>query len=379
MKWSFPADPAVIPLDLFYRTNTDFGYRTLAIYAPDVYGTIWKVFYAYDAQAQQGEWQAKRIFSANPGSNQTRAEQALSASPSTVSSDWGRKMFYPPDVSYRGTSWTDHPTLFVGTGDRPHPRYVALNSATGAGYHDRFYSVADSEDPTDASDDGLYPLNETYLLNLTCDELEPAADVDQDDDLDDDDDDKRAAIRDTLFHITRLVDDDDSFDCFYPADCDYPVNTQYARGWYRIIGKQGDCNQDSRDHEGEKVLSRPTLFAKVVYFTTFQPKFGDPCRPSGDALLYALKYDVGTAAFNLNVANDGGPNDQVRDLSDTYAVVQDSTIASGVRVVTRKGQAAGVFSAGGSIVGAGDEDGYGKTTSIPGPPGGAARMMWETF
>ena len=378
MKWSFPSDTAVVPLDLYYKTTTDFGYRNLLIYAPDVYSTIWKVVYTYDAKTDTEKWQVKPIFSANPGSNQTGAAQALSASPSTVSSDWGRKMFYPPDISYRGTSWTDHPTLFVGTGDRPHPRYVAFNSGTGAGYHDRFYVVADSEDPTiDDVTEGFSTLDETYLLNLTCDELEPAADVDQDDDLDDDDDDQRAAIRDTLFHIKRLVDDLDPYDCFDP-DCDYPVNAQYARGWYRIIGKQGDCNQDNRDHTGEKVLSRPTLFAKVVYFTTFQPKFGDTCRPSGDALVYALKYDVGTAAFNLNQANDSG-GDQVRDLSDTYGVVQNSTIASGVRVITRKGQAAGVFSAGGAIVGGGETDGYGKTTSIPGPPGGAARMMWETF
>ena len=158
---------------------------------------------------------------------------------------------------------------------------------------------------------------------------------------------------------------------------DYPTTDQKARGWYRIIGRQGDCSQDSRDHTGEKVLSRPTLFFKVAYFATFQPYFGDPCRPSGDALVYALDYDVGTAAFNFNLANDSG-QDKVEDLSDTYAVVQDSTIASGVRVITRGGKAAGVFSAGGSIVGAGEKDGAGTSTSIPGPPGGASRIMWGT-
>jgi type IV pilus assembly protein PilY1 len=378
MKWSFPSDTTVIPLNL-YRTYTDYGYRKLVIYAPDVYGTIWKVVYDYTGAGETNKkWQVRRIFSANPGSNQAKALDGVTTPPSTVSTDWGRKMFYPPDVSYRGTSWTDYPTLFVGTGDRPHPRYMAYDPGTGAGYHDRFYVVADTEDPDKPADDADYPLDETYLLNLTCDEFENVGDVDQDgtySPTDTDDDKWRAVLRNILFHRPDPADAD-AYDCSDP-DCDYPANGQYARGWYRIMGKQGDCTQDSRDHTGEKVLSRPTLFYKVVYFTAFQPYFGDPCRPSGDALLYALDYDLGTAAFNLNLANDSG-QDTVQDLSDTYGVVQDSTIASGVRVVTRGGKAAGVFSAGGSIVGAGEPDGAGSSTSIPGPPGGASRIMWET-
>ena len=381
MKWSFPADTTVIPLNL-YQTATDYGYRKLLIYAPDVYGTIWKVVYDYTGAGDTNKkWQVRRIFSANPGSNQGKALDAVSTSPTTVSSDWGRKMFYPPDVSYRGTDWTDYPTLYVGTGDRPHPRYVPFNSA-GAGYHDRFYVVADSEDPNKPSDDATYPVDETYLLNLTCDELENVGDVDQDgaDNDETDDDNWRAVLRNMLFHYKDRADAD-TYDCSDP-DCDYPVNNQYARGWYRIMGKQGDCTQESRDHTGEKVLSRPTLFAKIVYFTTYQPTFLDSCNPSGDALVYALDYDVGTAAFNLNDDNDddSDPNNvkEVKDLSDTYGVVQDSTIASGVRVITRGDKAAGVFSAGGAVVGAGDNDGSGKSTTIPGPPGGASKIMWET-
>ena len=45
MKWSFPSDTTVIPLNRFTYTNpstlqTDYGYRKLVIYAPDVYGTV---------------------------------------------------------------------------------------------------------------------------------------------------------------------------------------------------------------------------------------------------------------------------------------------------------------------------------------------------
>jgi hypothetical protein len=147
------------------------------------------------------------------------------------------------------------------------------------------------------------------------------------------------------------------------------------------MGKQGDCLEDSYDHVGEKVLSRPTLFFRVAYFTTFVPNFGNACNPNGDALIYALDYNDGSAVFNLNLANDpdtaGG--DTESDLTDTYSVVRDSTIPSGTRVITRQGRSAGVFSAGGSVVGAGEEDGTGNTTNIPGPPGGASKMLWETF
>jgi type IV pilus assembly protein PilY1 len=352
MKWSFPADHTVVPLNLF-RSSNDFGFRKLVIYAGDVYTQIWKVVYTFD-DIDGAKWEASQVFTANPGSNQTGAEQALNQAPSTVASDWGRKMFYGPDVSYLGTSWTDDPVLYFGTGDRPHPRYVAYDAVSGNGYHDRFYVVADTDDPDD-------PIDETFLLNLTCDELENAGDVNQNGQVSPDDtqdDTLRGQVRDILFGLT-----------------DYPVSNKKARGWYRIMGKQGDCTQDSLDHVGEKVLSRPTLFFKIVYFTTYKPKFTDPCNPAGDAIIYALDYADGTAAFDFDPATGSG--DEV--LSDTHTVVQDSTIASGVRVITRQGRAAGVFSAGGALVGVGVSEGTGPTTTIPGPPGGAAKMLWDTW
>jgi Tfp pilus tip-associated adhesin PilY1 len=351
MKWAFPADPSVIPL----------SERKLVIYAPDVYGQLWRVNYSYTDSG--GAWSVKRIFEANPGSDQTGATDFPPA-PALNPNDMGRKMFYTPDISYRGSDWSgDDPVLYFGTGDRAHPRYVNWDGTNG--YHDRFYVVADTDSAT--------PANETKLLNLTCDELDVDSDVDQNGSVNNDDAAKRTIIRNMLYHW-------DDPDCDLD-DCDYPVVGEQARGWYRIMGKQGDCLEESYDHVGEKVLSRPTLFARVTYFTTFKPNFGDACNPNGDALIYALDYNDGSAVFNLNYANDpdtaGG--DTKSDVTDTYSVVQDSTIPSGVRVITRQGRAAGVFSAGGSVVGAGKKEGTGTTTSIPGPPGGASKMLWETF
>lgn len=328
MKWCFPADPTVIQL----------SESKLRFYIADVYGQIWKVYYNYSASGEK--WEVSRVFKANPGSDQTGATDTTPP-PVLDTTDLGRKMFYSPDVSYLGNDWTNYPVLYFGTGDRSHPRYVP-------DYDDRFYVVADTGTLAD----------ETNLLNLTCDELDDGADVNQDGQVDDTDSTLKNEIWNILLGIT-----------------DYPTTGEKCRGWYRKIGDQGSCTDDSYDHEGEKVLSKPTLFYKVAYFTTFKPVFGDPCNPTGDAGIYALEYSKGKAALDFDLSNNPGEE----TLSDTYRIVEDSTIPSGIRVITRSGHAAGVFSAGGSLVGAGEEEGSGFSTTIPGPPGGVSRMLWETY
>ena len=49
---------------------------------------------------------------------------------------------------------------------------------------------------------------------------------------------------------------------------------------------------------GEKILSEPTVFGGVVYFTTFTPPSGnDPCEQGGDARLYAVNFTTGGGAL----------------------------------------------------------------------------------
>ena len=327
MKWSFPADPTVINLG-----------SELLVYMADVYGQIWKVTYNYHRSPQQ--WVVKRIFQANPGSDQPNVKPTIDTAPALDNTDYGRKVFYSPDVSYLGTDWTDYPVLYLGTGDRAHPRYVP-------GYHNRFYSFSDTDTLAD----------ETNLLNLTCDELDDNADVDQDGDVDIDDDTARDDVWDILYGATAY-------------------SGGISRGWYRIMGKQGDCTQDSTDHQGEMILSRPVLFFGTVFFTSYQAVFDDPCNPNGNAYIYALDYSKGTAALDLNIDNP-----TLSTLSDTFRVVQNSSIASGVRIITRGGEAAGLVSAGGSVVGAGEEEasGTGHSSTIPGPPGGVSKILWEAY
>ncbi|HOJ52414.1 MAG TPA: PilC/PilY family type IV pilus protein [Syntrophales bacterium] len=50
--------------------------------------------------------------------------------------------------------------------------------------------------------------------------------------------------------------------------------------------------------QGEKILSDPTVFGGVVYFTTFTPASGnDPCEQAGTASLYGINYVTGGAAL----------------------------------------------------------------------------------
>jgi type IV pilus assembly protein PilY1 len=329
MKWCFPADPTVI----------SFSTNKLLIYAPDIYGQIWRVSYTYKvSEAFEDRWSADCIFTANPGSDLDTGSTDLKHAHEDED-DQGRKMFYGPDVSYGGNCWIGYPVLYFGTGDREHPNHSMVSN--------RFYVVKDAYgDVTD----------ETDLLNLTCNELEDwtVPDLDGDGSSDQDDVDIQNELKDLL----------------YPSE-DYPAGQ--ARGWYRILDQQGDCVTGADDHTGEKMLCQPSLYFKNLYFTTYQPVYDDPCAAGGDTRIYAIDYCWGSSAFDLYLLNNNG-DDDIRDIRDTYHLIASTTIASGVRIVTRGGSAAGVISVSGAVSGVGKD----LSTRIPSPPGGITRMLWET-
>jgi type IV pilus assembly protein PilY1 len=322
MKYCFPADISVIPL----------SDSLIVMYAADMYGQIWSIRYDYYADLAHSytdsastKWSVTRVFTANPGSTLASGDATafINNAQSLNSTDAGRKMFYSPDVSLFGNDWTSSPVLYVGTGDRQHPRYTMISN--------RIYLVTDTGDLAD----------ETDLLNLTCDELDADATVSAD---------TKTELRNILLNGTNGV-----------------------RGLYRVLDKQGTCGDDDTNHMGEQILSQPTLFYKNVYFTSYQPDFDDPCNPVGNAFIYALNYSFGTAAFNYDVNNDTAI-DEVRTLKDTFRFISGSSIPSGVRVIMRDGHAAGLISAGGAVAGVGENG----STNIPGPPGGITPLLWET-
>ncbi len=323
MKYCFPADPSVIALSR----------EKLVIYSADIYGQIWKITYDYFAPSPATRWKVRLIFKSNPGSNLPSGDTNIAGAKDNVA-DQGRKTFYSPDVSFAGTCWTNRPVLYFGTGDRAHPRYSMISN--------RFYVVADYDSLT----------KETDLLNLTCNELDDQADADGDGVLEfippyDDDAVKREDLKAILSNL---------------------VTGSPCRGFYRVLDRQGNCADETVSHQGEQVLSQPTLFFRNVYFTSYQPVFHDPCNPTGNAFIYALNYCWGTSVFDLSEENSTD-----RDVKDTYQIIEGGSIPSGVRVITRGGHSAGIISAGGAVSGVGRYQG----TNIPGPPPGLFQMLWR--
>jgi type IV pilus assembly protein PilY1 len=338
MKWCFPAGPSVISYP-----------GVFVIYAADIYGQVWKV--TRNPTDNGSEWQVNRFFTANPGSDQENAAEALSIEPALNPSDSGRKLFHSPDVSYMGTDWTDDPVLYFVTGDRVHPRYIPA-------YENRLYVVSDSG----------FPANETDLINLTCDELDDYADVNQDGILEYGD---APNNLDGLLQ-NRLLE-------FLYGVWDYPASGKRCRGWYRVLGRQGDCPGASVSHRGEMGVGRPTVFYNTVYFSTFQPKLDDWCHPGGYQFIYTIDYAVGSAAGRNHPDTDTTPELQARSVADTSRIMDTSGMPSDILMITRPEGTAAFICSGGSIVGLGSEDGtmIGTPSRIPSLPGGIKRLMWR--
>lgn len=342
-KYCFPASPAVI-------TGYDIANKKLnvlrAIYTIDIYGNIFR--FDYDYAQGDNAWSMHHVFSVNPGS--------LSASGSIAggvnTSDPWRKVFYAPSVSWQGSGYFfDHTnylydgvtfentqkiaSLFFGTGDRVHPAYNLS--------HDRVYAVYDdtvvrAEKNTTASPISVSsaPYTENNLLNLTCDELGidtmlAATDA--------------AGTAAYKTGLNALLTDDvrNQTSTPNPMELDSGGNGENdAKGWYVILDQQATgsyCDHctykatientftsDRDNHFGEKIFSRITLYAGVLYFTSYQPSFDDPCEPEGSGLTYALNYLNASAALNLNLANDAhkDPSDptspliEQKDITDRY-------------------------------------------------------------
>ncbi|MCP4669057.1 MAG: hypothetical protein GY849_22195, partial [Deltaproteobacteria bacterium] len=164
---------------------------------------------------------------------------------------------------------------YFGTGDRAHPRYAMIKN--------RFYVVADYGYSSDSDQE----TDERHLFNLTCDELDDHVDANSDGLVNADDGDYRNDIKDIIKnrHPGQLPDHE-------------------CRGWFRALEGQANCASPISSHVGEKVLSRPFLFHRNVFSTTYQPVFGDPCNPGGTGRIYAIDYSWGTHVFNFYLDND---------------------------------------------------------------------------
>lgn len=306
MKYAIPADPTIIKNRHGKLRHIFFG---------DLGGQVWKISYAPDSDSASDDanWEIRLIFQANPGFTAASGDTGGSVN----ATDTGRKMFYSPTVTvvgncgyYEDLNGNHHQDLdanetnrsfynyflFVGTGDREKPNSTSV--------HNRLYAFLDPPE-------GL-TLNESYLFNATNDEL-------------------------------------DTNSTLMPSERDEMLQKLFSTyGWYIKLNEISDGS----NHKGEKILSTPLLFSKVVYATGFTPVIDDPCRPQGLARIYALKYCTGVSAYNYNLLNDAGGN-AAYDLTDRYMSVGES-IPSPPKIIIRSGRAGGFVSVGNKLVGLGE-------------------------
>jgi type IV pilus assembly protein PilY1 len=166
------------------------------------------------------------------------------------------KFFYAPDIATKGYKYTSGTTsmysvydhVYIGTGDREHP-----NTTTTV---DRFYGIKNKNNTTVITE------SDTNFIDVT----------------------------------------------YYPYVSPHAVNdlkSNACDGWLIRMGYE----LGAQVRPGEKVVSSPSVFEGVVYFTTFTPTpaaVGDQCA-SGDAgqgYLYAVNYLTGEAVFDWYAGNN---------------------------------------------------------------------------
>ena len=83
------------------------------------------------------------------------------------------------------------------------------------------------------------------------------------------------------------------------------------KGWYIQLEKTGKSI--------EKVLAKPAVFNKLVYFTTYTyTEMADPCSVAGTAKLYIVEYLSGGGAFEVDDFLDfmGTPSVRSKEIGD---------------------------------------------------------------
>jgi len=380
MKYCFPGSPSIVSGTYAYVYKEGGKYIEdrrsnvlRAIYATDIYANLYRVDYKFEIDDDTDSdtstfgpfaltskyWKTQHIFSGNPGS--TSASGVMGAGDDADAKDNGRKAFYPPVVSWGGAcryldsgnyrftninfyGQNDIASIYFGTGDREHPTYTMIKNRFYAVYDDSSVTAVDNKGTleTDADDTDVIvttiPYKEDDLLNLTCNDL-----------------DKGSSRSDAEKKALKIVLRDDAI--YSPLGVDAVedgVHENDAKGWYIVFEDQGNGQCDTgyiTNHNGEKMLSKPDLYAGILYFTTYQPAVVDPCNPQGNGFAYSLNYCDATAAYNLDTSNDSGSTAtyDIRDRS--IQVTNIFGIPSDFSIVTRKGQAGAMSMMGGKIVG----------------------------
>lgn len=399
MRFSFPASPSVATGTDRYLYNSASGpaYQyadnvLLAAYGVDIYANLFKVRYDFklenagttttpDWKVTSTGWAVSSLFSGNPGSASASGRMGAGVN----ASDQGRKAFYPPAISWRGSKGyfeagnyvfpnvrfdnTDTmASLFFGTGDRENPKYTMIRNRFYTVYDDASVTATQTVPPPDAPVAVTSaPYQENDLLNLTCDELDKDTSINScylgplggACDATDTSEDMKTYLR-------SLLKDDAVYGTPVALEKG-PANENDAKGWYIVLPDQGQSlacghvsypttidsftSTDHDNHIGEHVLSQATLYYGTLYFTTYQPSGDDPCNPQGNGFSYALNYLDASATYDLTETTVGN-----YDITDRYKKFTGiHGIPSGFTIVVRDGHAAAMASMGGAIIGPGPD------------------------
>jgi len=288
-----------VPSDLLLVDRNSDGYLD-RIYLVDTGAQLWRFNVA---DSDPGEWDGTRIFKSN-----------------ISTADDGRKVFFKPTATVKG----DDTFVYFGTGDREHP----LNTAV----LDRFYMVRDRESGDNHWSYGSdSPLNETYLVDVTENELQDSSVSAAD----------QSAIR------SKLVSP-------YTYDDGAGEKTYY--GWYLKLD----------ENAGEKILALPKVVSNVLFFTTYTPAIidetdddFDPCQGVlGPSRLYAVDAMTAEAVYNLNTANDTiddetGEVKDVLDRSDRSLAVGSGIASEPLIIVSKTGAVSVMVGRGGGFFNSG--------------------------
>lgn len=183
--------------------------------------------------------------------------------------------------------------LYFGTGDRAHPRNTDVV--------DRLYAIKDNNNITT-------PLTELDLVDVTENLLQASGTI-------------QSEIDSILASLAS------------------------GSGWYVKLDQTA----------GEKVMAPASVFAGVVYYTTFSPDADvqlDPCLPNrGTARVYAVNYLTAEAVFNYDTTNDSGystetnkralgKEGEVLKRSDRFKVIGSGIPSGVVVIISDKGESA---------------------------------------
>jgi type IV pilus assembly protein PilY1 len=166
-----------------------------------------------------------------------------------------RKFLYAPGIVQDYINGAVGDYVFIGSGDREHPSDTTVTN--------RFYAIKNTW-PITWND--TTPLTDINLVDLSADNLQDSS-VSQ-------------TVKDNILN-----------------------QLQTSSGWYINL-----------ENSGEKVVSTPIIYNKVIYFTTYSPTSSsasgtDKCSAgtgTGTGRLYAINYLNGEAAFAFNSGSSSG-------------------------------------------------------------------------